>query len=53
MMQYRNKRTGVIVEVWSEVSGEWEKVEEQPSPVSDIQKKEKRKAPKKTKKEGQ
>ncbi|MBQ3321897.1 MAG: hypothetical protein IJH05_03520 [Firmicutes bacterium] len=35
-MLYRNKRTGVVVEVFSEVSGEWEKVE-QPSPVPAVE----------------
>lgn len=51
-MLYRNKRTGAIVEVWSEVSGEWEKVEEQPSPVVEEKKTEQKKAPRRTKKEG-
>ena len=52
-MQYRNKRTGVIVEVQSEVTGEWEKVEEQPSPVSIVKAEPKKRTPRKTtKKEG-
>ena len=42
-MLYRNKRTGVVVEVFSEVSGEWEKVE-QPSPAPVVE--EKKPAPK-------
>jgi len=37
-MLYRNKRTGVEVEVSSEISGEWEKVE-QPSPAPAVEKK--------------
>jgi hypothetical protein len=46
-MKYRNTRTGVVVEVFSEIRGEWEKVEEQPSPVDSVPEK---KAPKKRKK---
>ncbi len=52
-MLYRNVRTGAVVEVSSEVSGEWEKVE-QPSPVSSepVKKAETKKAPAKKKKVG-
>lgn len=50
-MQYRNTKTGVIVEVFSEVSGDWEKVEEQPSPVS-VETEEKPKKASRKKKEG-
>ena len=53
-MLYRNTKTGVIVDVPSEVSGEWEKVEKQPSPVSvetEVKTETKKKTPRK-KKEG-
>lgn len=53
-MLYRNTMTGAVVDVPSEVSGAWEKVESQPSPVSSetAKKTETKKTPAKKKKAG-
>lgn len=43
-MIYRNRRTGVTVEVFSELRGEWERVDK-PSPVSVTEEKTEKKTP--------
>lgn len=49
-MLYRNKKTGVIVSVQSEVRGDWERVDTEPSPVPVMKEEPEKKAPKRKKK---
>ena len=51
-MLYRNKKTGAIVSVESEVTGNWEKVEPSPAPVLPEKKTAGKKAPAKKRKAG-